>query len=106
MFKRLLCILAAVLIPCAALAEYTMAGYDEANTYRTWSTNKFFSRMEELTGVKFTYQQYTKAEDWEKAKAAMQADSARHRASTAIKSFFMFCPPVISSVPRRPIPRS
>ena len=49
MFKRLLCILVAALIPCAALAEYTMAGYDEANTYRTWSTNKFFQRMEELT---------------------------------------------------------
>ena len=76
MFKRLLCILVAALIPCAALAEYTMAGYDEANTYRTWSTNKFFQRMEELTGVHFTYQQYTKAEDWEKAKAAMQAGSA------------------------------
>lgn len=76
MLKRLLCVLLAALLPCAALAEYTMAGYDPATTYRTWSSNQFFLRMEEKTGVKFTYKQYTDEDEWTKAKAAMQAGSA------------------------------
>ena len=74
LLKRGLCaLLALLLLPCAALADFTMAGYDPANTYRTWSSNKLFARMEERTGVKFTYRQYTDAEEWAKAKAAMQA---------------------------------
>ena len=74
MLKRVLCLIAAlVVLPCAALAEYTMAGYDSSDTYRSWSDNKFFARMEEKTGVHFTYRQYTDAADWTKAKAEMQA---------------------------------
>jgi len=73
LLKRALCLLLALLLPCAALAEYTMAGYDAENTYRTWSDNRFFSRMEKKTGVAFTYRQYKKEADWQKAKAEMQA---------------------------------
>ena len=74
MLKRVLCLIAAlVVLPCAALAEYIMAGYDSSDTYRSWSDNKFFARMEEKTGVHFTYRQYTDAADWTKAKAEMQA---------------------------------
>lgn len=76
MLKRIVCFLLALLLPCAALAEYTMAGYDDGSTNRDWKTNQFFLRMEELTGVHFTYRQYTKAADWQKAKAEMQAGSA------------------------------
>ena len=71
MLKRLLCLILALLLPCAALAEYTMAGCDETGTYRDWNTNLFFRRMEEKTGVRFTYRQYTDAAEWTRAKAEM-----------------------------------
>ncbi|MBQ9300663.1 MAG: extracellular solute-binding protein, partial [Clostridia bacterium] len=74
--KKIICIVLTLMLPCAALAEYTMAGYDDSSTYRDWKTNGFFRRMEEKTGVQFTYRQYTKASDWTKAKAEMQAGSA------------------------------
>ena len=73
MLKRVLCFLLALMLPCAALAEYTMAGYDDETTYRDWSRNLFFSRMEDMTGVSFTYRQYKKAEEWAQAKASLQA---------------------------------
>ncbi|MBQ9299949.1 MAG: hypothetical protein IJ214_05500, partial [Clostridia bacterium] len=73
MLKKIICIVLTLMLPCAALAEYTMAGYDDSSTYRDWKTNGFFRRMEEKTGVQFTYRQYTKASDWTKAKAEMQA---------------------------------
>ena len=76
MLKRFLCFILALLLPCAALADYTMAGLDEAGTYRDWTTNRFFQRMEEMTGVRFTYRQYTDAGKWREAKAAMQATDA------------------------------
>lgn len=75
MKKRLLCLLFALLLPCAALAENTMAGYDPESVYRTWSSNLFFQRMEQKTGVSFTYRQYQKADEWTTAKAAMTAGS-------------------------------
>lgn len=76
--KRFVCLFLAVLMLTsgAALAEetgktsYIMAGLDSTQ-YRDWLNNQFFVRMEEKTGVKFVYQQYTKAEEWTKAKAAM-----------------------------------
>lgn len=73
MLKRVFCLLLALILPCAAFAEYTMAGYDDANTYRNWETNLFFKRMEEKTGVAFTYRQYTQATEWKQAKANMRA---------------------------------
>ena len=76
MLKRLICLILALMLPCAALAEYTMAGLDEAATYRDWATNRFFQRMEEKTGVHFTYRQYTDAKKWQEAKASMQANDA------------------------------
>ena len=39
--KRLICLLLALLLPCAALAEYSMAGYDPENVYRNWESNLF-----------------------------------------------------------------
>jgi len=74
LLKRFLCLLIALMLPCAALADYVMAGFDQEATYRDWNTNLFFQRMEEKTGVHFTYQQYKNDADWKKAKAAMTAD--------------------------------
>lgn len=84
MFKRIgclflsLCLLAA---PVFARAEenvktYVMAGFDGTNTYRTWDTNLFFQRMEQMTGVHFTFSQYQDSETWTQKKALMSAQDA------------------------------
>ena len=73
MLKRFFCLFIALMLPCIALAEYTMAGFDSENTYRDWNNNLFFQRMEEMTGVTFTYQQYKTAESWAQAKNQMTA---------------------------------
>lgn len=77
MLKRVFCLLLALMLPCAAFAEYTMAGYDDENTYRNWENNLFFKRMEERTGVTFTYRQYTREAEWTQAKADMRADDGQ-----------------------------
>ena len=76
MFQRLLCFLCCALLaltPVAAVAEgaFTMAGYDGEDSTHDWATNAFFTRMEARTGLTFTFQQYDKLADWQKAKAAM-----------------------------------
>lgn len=81
MFRRILCILCCVLmiLPFAAAAEetaYVMAGFDGEDSTHNWNTNLFFERMQARTGLSFTFQQYTKLNDWNKAKAAMFADGA------------------------------
>ena len=73
MLKRVLCILIVLILPCVALADYVMAGCDPEGTSRTWSSNQFFQRMEDRTGVKFVYNQYKKEEDWTQAKRQMKA---------------------------------
>ena len=74
--KKVICLLLALLLPCVALAEYTMAGYDGEDTYRTWSSNLFFARMEEKTGVSFRYVQYTDAAQWKTYKASVKASDS------------------------------
>lgn len=78
MLKRLLCFLCCALLalaPMAALAEgsFVMAGYDGEDSTHDWKTNQFFTRMEERTGVSFTFQQYDKMKEWQKAKDGMFA---------------------------------
>ena len=81
--RRILCLALAVslCICCAAAAEdvqgaaYTMAGLDQTQ-YRVWDSNEFFKRMEEKTGVHFTFRQFTKEEEWTKFKAGLTKDSA------------------------------
>jgi ABC-type glycerol-3-phosphate transport system substrate-binding protein len=81
-FKRMIGLLLAALLcfgACAAAEEtdapqFVMAGYDSTQ-YRDWLNNQFFKRMEERTGVRFVYQQYTDAAAWQKAKDAMTAGS-------------------------------
>ncbi len=81
--KRMIGLLLALLLcfGASALAEgtdarqFVMAGYDNTQ-YRDWLNNQFFVRMEERTGLKFVYQQYTDAAAWQKAKNAMTAGEA------------------------------
>lgn len=77
MLKRSLCILLCLaLLPAAfAAAEeskvFSMAGYDGEDSSHTWSNNQFFTRMEERTGISFTFQEYQKIDQWRKAKGEM-----------------------------------
>lgn len=80
LFRRIFCLaLAAMFCLCAAAwaeeteaPSYRMAGLDQTQ-YRSWDDNEFFKRMEEKTGVRFTYRQYKDANEWTKAKAALSA---------------------------------
>ncbi|MBQ8201696.1 MAG: extracellular solute-binding protein [Clostridia bacterium] len=57
-----------------AEGPFRVAGYDHEDTQHVWTDNLFFVRMQEKTGVEMTLEQYTTAESWAKAKAAMFAD--------------------------------
>ena len=56
-----------------AEGAFTMAGYDGENSTHDWNTNGFFLRMQERTGLTFTFDQYTSLEKWQAAKEAMFA---------------------------------
>lgn len=76
MFRRALCLIACLslaLLPALSLAEqsFTMAGFDGADSTHDWTTNQFFTRMEERTRISFTFQQYTNREKWQQAKDSM-----------------------------------
>lgn len=76
MIRRiLLCVVCLVLAlaPVGAWAGdlFVMAGYDGEGSQHDWAANQFFTRMQERTGISFTFQQHTKRAEWEQAKAAM-----------------------------------
>lgn len=77
MLRRALCCIICLLLAAApaAMAEnaFTMAGYDGENSTHDWNTNGFFLRMQERTGLTFTFDQYTSLEKWQAAKDAMFA---------------------------------
>ena len=77
MLKRFLCLaLCVLLLPvAAATAEttFSMAGYDGEDSNHDWKTNQFFARMQERTGISFTFQEYKSSSDWQKAKEQMFA---------------------------------
>lgn len=62
----------ALLMSGVAGAEgtYSLAGYDVASVGHDWPNNLFFQRMQEMTGIAFTYRQYTDAAKWQAAKDA------------------------------------
>ncbi len=72
----LLCGLAPLLpsLGAAEDASFSMAGFDGDSSNHDWTANEFFVRMEERTGVSFTFAQYTDYDKWQAAKAAMLAD--------------------------------
>ncbi len=72
--RRVLASLLALTIALGAPAlagAVTLAGLDESSSGHDWSTNLFFSRMEERTGVPIELNQYKTASEWTAAKAAM-----------------------------------
>lgn len=77
--KRIGCFLIVILIclPVIAAAEetpaqrFTLAGFDNSQ-YRDWTSNKFFARMEEKTGIHFDVKQYADTDAWTKAKVDMK----------------------------------
>lgn len=78
--RRILIILLAmaILLPSGGLAAqgtpvFMLMGYDHADTYRDWSTNLFFSRLAERTGVIFNFRQFTQLDEYHTALAALNA---------------------------------
>ena len=82
MFRRFLGLLLGMMLalfPALGLAQtaFTMAGFDGEDSTRTWEGNGFFARMEERTGLSFTFQQYNEQSKWQAAKDAMFAEGGR-----------------------------
>lgn len=79
MLHRIICLLCCAMlafVPLGAVAEeavFTMAGYDGEESAHVWEDNLFFERMQARTGLSFSFQQYTKRSEWQKAKEAMFA---------------------------------
>lgn len=78
MRKMLACLLALALLMSCAAAEgtYTMAGFDGDGSEHDWNTNLFFQRMEDRTGLQFTFQQVTDYDAWLNTKAAYLSGEA------------------------------
>ena len=60
-------ILALCLLLTSALAgaeSYVLGGFDTASSGHDWDNNLFFRRMEERTGISFSFRQYTDAEEY------------------------------------------
>ena len=80
LFKRLSCFLIVMMLCLPAFAEekgalsFTLSGFDSSQ-YRDWTNNRFFSRMEEKTGIHFEVKQYSDVNVWTKEKASMKAGS-------------------------------
>ena len=54
----------------AASAQYVLAGFDDTSM-RQWATNRFFTQMEERTGVRFALKQFTDAAKWKAYKTSL-----------------------------------
>ena len=72
-FCCLICLLLALAPAAMAEGTFVMAGYDGEGSTHDWNTNGFFVRMQERTGLTFTFDQYTSLEKWQEAKDAMFA---------------------------------
>lgn len=72
-FCCLICLLLALAPAVMAEGTFVMAGYDGEGSTHDWNTNGFFVRMQERTGLTFTFDQYTSLEKWQEAKNAMFA---------------------------------
>lgn len=65
-----------LLTPLSCLAQqqsatFTMAGFDGDDSSHDWSTNKFFTLMEQKTGVSFTFNEKTNYSQWRQEKDRM-----------------------------------
>lgn len=74
MRKLVASFLAGAFLFSAALADTpTMAGFDPESAGHDWTTNQFFSRMEDRTGLSWQFQQEMDSSKWTAAKAAMES---------------------------------
>lgn len=79
MLKRIFCALMALMLLGIApgfaeeteAPDFSMAGFDDTE-YRKWEDSLFFDRLETITGVTFTYHQYTKEADWQAYKNSLE----------------------------------
>ncbi len=75
MKKALCCLLGMMLLTgtftAGALEDpnFVMAGYEEEDSGRTWAGNLFFARIQDKTGIAFTFDQARNYEAWQKVKA-------------------------------------
>ena len=65
--------LALSIFTLASASALTMAGYDGEDSSHDWTDNEFFQRMENSTGLSFTFDQYTNLSQWQAAKDTMFA---------------------------------
>lgn len=63
-------------LAAAGESPVIMAGYEDQQSYRTWSENLFFKRMEQRTGLVFEYRQVHSSQEWEKTKAGYYSQGA------------------------------
>ena len=78
MQRIIACLIVAVLLLSAATvsaenARFVMAGYDTEASGHVWDDNLFFRRMTERTGIEFTFQEVTDADEWKRTKAGYKA---------------------------------
>lgn len=73
--KKSVCILLLLITLCCTLianaqetAHFTMMGLEYGDSNRIWDESQFFQRMQERTGVSFSFTQYTEKKDFEDAK--------------------------------------
>lgn len=82
-FRKILCaafiliMLSSVCLAETASHSFVMAGFDGENSTRDWNTNDFFTRMEQRTGISFTFQQYNSSKNWQAAKNAMFSEGGQ-----------------------------
>lgn len=82
MLRRILCVALCALLtlpalPAAAQEAFVMAGYEEKDSYRSWSANLFFERMRERSGVALDFAQADSFEAWQQVKAGYMAPGAQ-----------------------------
>ncbi len=82
MLRRIVCcclclLLMTVTFAATAQETFVMAGFDGQDSSHDWNTNRFFARMQDRTGVSFTFEQYTDRAKWQAAKDAMFAEGGQ-----------------------------
>ena len=80
LLKRFWCLVCCTFMLCScffsfAAAEtpfhFSMAGFDGDDSLHEWENNGFFSRMEERTGISFSFDEYKNYAEWQAAKEDM-----------------------------------
>lgn len=70
----------------ASAAQFAMAGFDDDATGHDWTTNLFFQRMQEKTGVTFSFTQYSDEAAWTSAKEGILAAGSEEMPDVLFKA--------------------